>query len=132
MSASSVSGGSGPDGVSPDAIIEWLQDEKGYLSPTPNADNLSIRYRRRASRWALCEHPLGKAGAATADGAGAAALRLPTHRRLHQVPAFTPLTLLLFPLPQAKSSLDPPAPAGSKKTEGTPRFVQCHSEARVS
>ncbi|XP_051187434.1 AUGMIN subunit 5 [Lolium perenne] len=40
MPASSVSGGSGPGGVSPDAIIEWLQDEMGYPSAPPAPDQL--------------------------------------------------------------------------------------------
>uniref|UniRef100_A0A0D9XDD2 AUGMIN subunit 5 n=1 Tax=Leersia perrieri TaxID=77586 RepID=A0A0D9XDD2_9ORYZ len=40
MPASSVSGGSGPGGVSPEAIIEWLQDEMGYPSAPPAADQL--------------------------------------------------------------------------------------------
>ncbi|OEL26954.1 AUGMIN subunit 5 [Dichanthelium oligosanthes] len=40
MPASSVSGGSGPGGVSPDAIIEWLQDEMGYPSAPPAPEQL--------------------------------------------------------------------------------------------
>uniref|UniRef100_A0A0E0B2H2 AUGMIN subunit 5 n=1 Tax=Oryza glumipatula TaxID=40148 RepID=A0A0E0B2H2_9ORYZ len=40
MPASSVSGGSGPGGVSPEAIIEWLQDEMGYPSAPPAPDQL--------------------------------------------------------------------------------------------
>ncbi|KAL6846617.1 hypothetical protein ACP4OV_024065 [Aristida adscensionis] len=40
MPPSSVSGGSGPGGVSPDAIIEWLQDEMGYPSAPPAPEQL--------------------------------------------------------------------------------------------
>jgi hypothetical protein len=40
MPASSVSGGSGPGGVSPDSIIEWLQDEMGYPSAPPAPEQL--------------------------------------------------------------------------------------------
>jgi hypothetical protein len=40
MPASSVSGSSGPGGVSPDAIIEWLQDEMGYPSAPPAPEQL--------------------------------------------------------------------------------------------
>ncbi|KAG8056641.1 hypothetical protein GUJ93_ZPchr0002g26482 [Zizania palustris] len=40
MPASSVSGGSGPGGVSPEAIIEWLQDEMGYPSAPPAPEQL--------------------------------------------------------------------------------------------
>ncbi|KAL5207980.1 hypothetical protein ABZP36_032415 [Zizania latifolia] len=40
MPASFVSGGSGPGGVSPEAIIEWLQDEMGYPSAPPAPEQL--------------------------------------------------------------------------------------------
>uniref|UniRef100_A0A804UDL3 AUGMIN subunit 5 n=1 Tax=Zea mays TaxID=4577 RepID=A0A804UDL3_MAIZE len=40
MPPSSVSGGSGPGGVSPDAIIEWLQDEMGYPTAPPAPEQL--------------------------------------------------------------------------------------------
>ncbi|KAL5199501.1 hypothetical protein ABZP36_020704 [Zizania latifolia] len=40
MPASFVSSGSGPGGVSPEAIIEWLQDEMGYPSAPPALEQL--------------------------------------------------------------------------------------------
>jgi hypothetical protein len=108
---------------------------KLILSPRPQTQITSPSAAALAAAHAdghPVEQPLGKAGAAAADGAGAAALRLPAHRRPHQVPAFTPPTPLPFPLPQTKSSPDPSRSSRERKTEGTPRFAQLDSVTRVS
>jgi hypothetical protein len=69
------------------------RQQLGTVTDSSSSPSSSSSTDRRRSAAAAAnpdgrpvEQPLGQAGAAAADGAGAAALRLPAHRRPHQVP----------------------------------------------